>query len=57
MFPDLPFPLVRNALHRTDQSCQGRALGAAQRTIDGEDRSEKMEEEGKERWAQALAGS
>ena len=57
MFPDLPFPLVRNALLRTDQSCQGRAVGAAQRTLDGEDRSEKMEEEGKERWAQVLAGS
>ena len=40
---------MRNGFFRTARSGQGRAVfGAAQRTLDGEDRSETVYEEGKE---------
>ena len=42
------FPLMRNVLLRTARSRQGRAVGAAMRTLDGEDRSELIAEEGKQ---------
>jgi hypothetical protein len=48
-FPNCPFPLVRQGFFRTARSSQGRAVSARRtRTLDGGDRSEMVEEEGKE---------
>jgi hypothetical protein len=42
------FPLMRNVLLRTARSRQGRADRRGLRNLDGEDRSELIEEEGKQ---------
>ena len=44
---DLPFPLERNGFFRTARSGQGRAERRGEATLDGEDRSEMIDEEGK----------
>jgi hypothetical protein len=48
-FPNSPFPLVRNGFFKNGpERSRARRFGAAQRTLDGEDRSETVYEEGKE---------
>ena len=46
--PNPPFPHIRNALQNGPEQSRARRIGAAQRTLDGEDRSETDCEEGKE---------
>ena len=48
VFPGLPLSLVRKVFFRTARSRQGRAEGAAKQPLDGEDRSEMIDKEGKE---------
>jgi hypothetical protein len=48
VLPGLPLPLIRNEVFRTARSRQGRAERRGAATLDGEDRSEMIEEEGKE---------
>src|ERR1017187_4616313 len=59
-----PFPLLRVLFWNGPQAVKGAPLlGAAQRTLDGEDRSEMITEEGKagrkigERWSAILVSS
>ena len=48
-FPDLPFPSSQESASERPGAVQGAPIGAAERTLDGEDRSEMIQEEGKER--------
>jgi len=59
-----PFPLIKKGCSERPGAVKGAPLlGAAQRTLDGEDRSERIDEEGKagrkagERWAAILVPS
>jgi hypothetical protein len=46
----LPFPLGRKCSSERPGAVKGAPLGAAKRTLDGEDRSETIAEEGKQMW-------
>jgi hypothetical protein len=46
--PNSPFPLIRQFLQNGPERSRARRFRAAQRTLDGEDRSETVYEEGKE---------
>jgi hypothetical protein len=46
----LPFPLGRKRSSERPGAVKGAPLGAAKRTLDGEDRSETIAEEGKQMW-------
>jgi hypothetical protein len=46
----LPFPLGRKRSSERPGAVKGAPLGAAKRTLEGEDRSETIGEEGKQMW-------
>jgi hypothetical protein len=47
-FPILAFPLIRKCCSERPGAVKGAPVGAALRTLDGEDRSARIEEEGKQ---------
>jgi hypothetical protein len=47
-FPMLAFPLIGSIVQNGPEPSRARGFGAALRTLDGEDRSERIEEEGKQ---------